>query len=102
MGSGSTGGVGFGATSGARAGGGPALTISTVSGPVVTIVIGSSVRFRIGIMMSTMCTSSEMPTQRMNLREYEATGRLGIYFRRRMITLPDTDTAMPAQVSADQ
>ena len=66
------------------------------------MVIDSSGGLRIGIRMSTMCTSSEMQTQRMNLREGARSHRARLYRRRRMITLPATDTAMPTHVSGCQ
>ena len=65
--------TGLGATSSALEGGGLAFTISTVMGPLSTIVIASSIRLRSGIEMSTRCTNSEMQTQRMKRREYGAT-----------------------------
>lgn len=75
-------------------------TSSTVSGPPETVV-SVSCGFTAGMRIAqSRWTAIEIASQTRNLRDRGRTPMRRAYRRRRMITLPATEIAIPAQVSA--
>jgi hypothetical protein len=90
---------GWGATCSAVVAAGFSGTSSTVIGPLETVV-SVSWGFTAGISTASNPWSAiEIASQTRNLRDRRFTPGCRAYRRRRMITLPATETPMPAQVS---